>query len=79
MVFDIEGAEIEIILHENEAWQDCRILICELHETTYQGQWYSIPVLKQMIESKGFTCLEQNGNCFAFENKHSIETSFPGR
>jgi len=76
MVFDIEGAEVEILLYEHEVWQVCRMVICELHETIFRNQQFSVQRLKQMIESKGFTCLEQNGNCFAFLNSRSFEPSF---
>lgn len=78
LVFDIEGAEVEIIIHEQNVWKQCRMIICELHETTYGSNHYTVEMLKQMIEAKGFTCLKQNGNCFAFLNNQISESTSPG-
>ena len=67
LVCDIEGAEIFIFKEDAAALQNCRQLIIELHETSYQGKTYEVKDLVQLIEALGFRCVEGYGGNYVFE------------
>lgn len=69
LVMDIEGSEIEILLNDRDSLKNCKVMIMELHETDYEDKMYSIDAMKCIIESIGFSLLERDGNCFAFNRK----------
>lgn len=54
LVCDIEGAEIELILMENnlDAIKCCNLIIIELHQTTFEKKTYSIEELLMMLANK---------------------------
>jgi FkbM family methyltransferase len=61
LVCDIEGAEIELLLVEPEALAKCKLLIIELHETSYKGTNYMPSKMKDMLLHRGFTVLDEHG------------------
>ncbi|MES2732322.1 MAG: FkbM family methyltransferase [Bacteroidota bacterium] len=62
LVCDIEGSEIEVLLHEDSSLEKCKQLFIELHDTFYCEKPYSVADLKELIQSKhGFMLIKQHG------------------
>ncbi len=67
LVCDIEGSEIEFLLHEKKALQKCNQLFIELHETGFEGVKYHVKDLMELIKTKHqFNLVEQQGFVFFF-------------
>ena len=54
LICDIEGAEIFIVKEDPNSLDNCRQIIIELHDTTYQNRRFSIDELALMIKQLGF-------------------------
>lgn len=69
LVMDIEGAEIDLFLYENEALKKCNLIIAELHEgkSLVSGVFMSVNDLIQLISRRGFTLSKQRGSVVFFE------------
>lgn len=61
LVCDIEGAEIDLLLHEQAALQYCKLLIIETHSTEFKGEVYSPTQLQQLLLDMGFKVIDQHG------------------
>lgn len=61
LVCDIEGAEIDFLLNEQEALKGCKLLIIETHTTFFEGQTYSPDQLKVLLIDMGFRLIDQYG------------------
>ena len=62
LVCDIEGSEIEMILFDAGALQNCKNLFIELHEVNYGGKYYSPDdILKKLLDENRFTLIERHG------------------
>jgi len=67
LVSDIEGAELEILLHDSDALRSCKLMIIELHETeSMRGERYSISDLCELLEALGFFKKSNFGNVFVY-------------
>ena len=63
LVMDIEGAEIEIILNEEESLKDCKHLFVELHETTLDKNLYRVDdMIDILINIHKFKLIDKNDN-----------------
>lgn len=72
LVADIEGAEAEIFFEDSDALDKCRLMIVELHETSYQSRLYSVQDLLAYIKSSlGFRLLCQHGSVCVFHRHDS--------
>ncbi len=71
LVMDIEGAEIEIIMEDQDALQKCDWIFAELHACEYQGQPFSVEQVSRSILERGFQLTARDGNCFAYQRKKS--------
>lgn len=71
LVCDIEGAEVEIFINENESLNTCRALLIELHPSEYKGTNYTYRMLEELILSKGFTLRDKEGPVYYFEKFQS--------
>ncbi len=69
LVCDIEGAEIDLLLHEQEALRSCKLLILETHETVYQNRRYIPEQMKTMLLQMGFELIDQHGVNLVMRNK----------
>jgi FkbM family methyltransferase len=73
LVCDIEGAEADLIVHEAEALQHCKLLIIETHETSMGGQVYNPDQLKQRLLDIGFRLIDQHGvNLVLARDEHKV-------
>jgi FkbM family methyltransferase len=61
MFCDIEGAEVEIFLHEGAVLQNCRYIFIELHDTVYKETAYSVKDLSTLIQKRGFELVDHHG------------------
>jgi FkbM family methyltransferase len=62
LVCDIEGSELEIILREQAALQQCSQLFIELHDTSSDSRQYSVQQLKDLlVDLHGFKIIQQHG------------------
>ncbi len=61
LVCDIEGAEADLLLNEQEALRGCKLLIIETHHTSFKGQAYSPDQLKLVLLEMGFRLIDQHG------------------
>jgi FkbM family methyltransferase len=61
LVCDIEGAEIDLLLHEQEALRMCKLMVIETHETVDQNRRYSAEEMKTMLLQMGFELIDQQG------------------
>jgi len=62
LVSDIEGSELEWLLHEDQSLVPCRQLFIELHDTNFQGKYYTIDMVKEIIINKhGFSVADEHG------------------
>ncbi|WP_232064737.1 hypothetical protein [Rhodocytophaga rosea] len=67
LISDIEGAEIDYIMNDVQAFKNCRQLIVELHATEYQGKKYTINDLKKLIVDRlGFTYTDHLDDVYIF-------------
>lgn len=63
LVMDIEGAEIEIILNEEETLKDCKHLFVELHQTTFDEILYDVDdMIDILIKKHKFKLVDKNDN-----------------
>jgi len=68
LVMDIEGAEIEIILNEEESLKDCKHLFVELHQTTFDEQAYGVDdMITILIKEHKFRLIDKNDNVCYFK------------
>lgn len=67
LVCDIEGSEIEIIIHDKEILKQCCQLFIELHDTSYNGVIYKSIELVELLQNIGFICKAKDGNVYFFE------------
>ena len=63
---DIEGAEAQILVNETTAFDKCKYLFIELHQTTYRSVEYTSDALAAIIQQKGFTLIDQHGPVYYF-------------
>ena len=67
LVCDIEGSEIEWIIHESECLNNCQQLLIELHAVDY-GKHYSVDDIKNLIIDKHkFKLIDNRGPVCYFE------------
>lgn len=68
LVMDIEGAEIEIMLNDQNAFRQCTRIIVELHDTTFRGVDYSIDDLIHLVQTElNFQIVDGYGPVIVFE------------
>jgi FkbM family methyltransferase len=68
LIMDIEGAEIEIMLNDQDAFKQCTRIIVELHDTTFRGVDYSIEDLIHIVQAKlNFKIVDGYGPVIVFE------------
>ena len=68
LVTDIEGAEAGFIVHGERDLTRCQQIICELHDTDYEGRSYTVEKLRKLLETQhGFTVRDSYGPVFVFE------------
>ncbi len=68
MFSDIEGAEAGIIFNDEAALKNCRQIIIEFHNTTYEGKKYTIKDLSDLLANKhGFKIIDAYREVFVFE------------
>jgi FkbM family methyltransferase len=68
LVCDIEGAEVALLIEDKAALKNCYQLFIELHETTYNGNFYSREDLINLLIMNGFIVRSRDGNVI-FLNK----------
>jgi FkbM family methyltransferase len=67
LVCDIEGAEINLILEEPEAFKNIQSIIIELHTTQYNNKIYQVPDLVNLIHALDFRTVDVYGNVYFFK------------
>ncbi|MDF2454539.1 MAG: Protein of unknown function, putative methyltransferase [Cytophagaceae bacterium] len=66
LICDIEGAEIDLLLNEQETLSKCKLLIIETHRTVYKDRVYEPEEMKALLLQMGFQLLDQHGVNFVF-------------
>lgn len=67
LVCDIEGTEIEVLLHDNESIIKCKQLFVELHDTEFKGLKYKVEdMVKLLTEKIGFNFISNYGTVYYF-------------
>lgn len=67
LVSDIEGAEIGLFHHDRQALAHCRTMIIELHETTYNGEKYTVQdLIDLLVKSTGMVMHDHYGQVYVF-------------
>lgn len=66
LVCDIEGAEAGLLERDTSALAECRQLIIELHDTTYDGRPVTVGSMLRRIEELGFERRDGYGSVFVF-------------
>ena len=66
---DIEGAEIDVLLEDDEALNRCRNIFIELHEANHNGRRYAVDEIVSIIEDKGFRLIDRYGSVCFFTRK----------
>lgn len=62
MVCDIEGAEINVLMREQNSLLQCSQLIIELHESTYQEKKYTVEdMISILTDTHNFKLISQHG------------------
>ena len=69
LICDIEGAEVGLFIEENSIFNDCDVLIIELHKTIYKNRGYTINDIKDMILKKGFKLIDSYIEVFCFKKE----------
>ncbi len=68
LICDIEGAEIEVFKNDEIALKQCKNLLIELHETSYDNKSYSVKDLQNIIVNQlGFSLVIADGNVFYYK------------
>jgi len=62
LVADIEGAELDVLLHDRDALRLCRVIIMELHDTHRDAQAYSRDDLASLVVDAGFQIIARYGS-----------------
>lgn len=62
LVADIEGAELDVLLHDRDALRLCRVMIMELHDTHRDAQAYSKDDLASLVVAAGFQIIARYGS-----------------
>jgi FkbM family methyltransferase len=63
---DIEGAELQLFLNEDNSLKKCKYLFIELHESNEQGIYYSVDDLNLLIQKRGFKLIDRHGPVFHY-------------
>ena len=67
LVCDIEGAEAELFNGERDAFASCKVIVIELHETTYRDVHYAIDdLIALIIRSTDMSLAARYGEVCAF-------------
>jgi FkbM family methyltransferase len=66
LVADIEGAEVQILLHDVASLARCREILIELHQTEVDGTLFTVEDLVDRIEGLGFRLVDRYGTVCAF-------------
>lgn len=66
LICDIEGSEVDFILNEQEALQQCKVMIIELHDVDFKGKRYRIIDLVNLLVQQGFELVEQANEVYCF-------------
>ncbi|HSZ71576.1 MAG TPA: FkbM family methyltransferase [Cytophagaceae bacterium] len=61
LVCDIEGAEIDLLMNEQDALANCKLLIIETHDALYKNIGYSSENMKELLLQMGFRMIDQYG------------------
>lgn len=62
LVSDIEGAEVELLYSESEAFKRCRFAVMELHKSTINEKAIEVyDTLERLTGSLGFRIVDRNG------------------
>lgn len=69
LVTDIEGAEVDIFLHEQDSLKRCQLMISELHETVHDGRRYSIKDLLDLASRLGFREKDRHRDVYVLVNE----------
>lgn len=68
LVSDIEGAEASFIVGDTSAFERCRQMIIELHETEWRGKSFTVDELRSAVEHRhGFHLIASRGPVCVFE------------
>jgi FkbM family methyltransferase len=62
LICDAEGAEIDMIFKDGEAFQHIRQIAIELHEPAFTGRAERPDIMLDRLKSLGFTCKARMGN-----------------
>jgi FkbM family methyltransferase len=73
LISDIEGAEINFLKAETHTLLKCKMIIIELHETTYEGRKYNIAALIQIIQALHFELIDKSNNTYVFSPINSLQ------
>jgi FkbM family methyltransferase len=66
LVADVEGAELALLLNEEEALKRCRAIIIEIEPCSYRGESYSRERIRDIILARRFVEAYVYGSCAAF-------------
>lgn len=67
LVADIEGAELDLVLHDGEAFEKCKLIVAELHPAQDGDDAYEPDDIASLIVELGFTMVEERNHVFCFQ------------
>jgi FkbM family methyltransferase len=72
LMCDIEGAEVSILIEENEVLERCNKIIIELHEVVYKQTSYLVEDLVELIVQNNFKVMDHHGPVYVFQNNNFV-------
>jgi FkbM family methyltransferase len=66
MVCDIEGSEVDFLLHEPESLKNCKLLIIELHQAIRDGKTWLPDDIDRLIRDIGFSLVDRKEEVFVY-------------
>lgn len=72
LVSDVEGAEAGLLVRDKAALQRCRMIVAELHATTFDGRAVSVDDLVRHVEALGFTVVARRGPVGVFASTSAV-------
>lgn len=61
LICDIEGAEVDLVINDQNALENCNFLLLEAHQVKHSSRTYSWSSVVKLFTDAGFILIEQQG------------------